>query len=379
MLATGLISAALSAALAFVLVQMLIKPMSRLARRGGRVDHDSARKGYATYVPLGGGVTVVLATLLSSPFLDWSASLLGIMVGGAVALGVGLRHEKVRIRASMRLLGTIAAAVVAVLLSLGELQWPLKENHAAWLGWGTVVGSTAWMVLWTRIYRHVDRADGLLGLLALNALFWLTTAAVLRGLDEGNLDAALEQTAIAWPLAGALVAFLAFNARRPGRPRALVYMGAGGTMALGLCIGALGLKIGFASEGPMPLLMFAVWCSVVPLSDWGATVLRRRRHGDDPFGNDDRQLHGLMMAHGRTESTAVAWIGIAAFLLAGLGLLLWQLDVPVLWQAVGASVAFLAFTFHSIRFWQRRDEYVPEFRLRPLDDDGPSTMTPPAV
>jgi len=137
----------------------------------------------------------------------------------------------------------------------------------------------------------------------------------------------------------AISVFLAFNARLPGRARALTFMGNSGSAFLGLLLAWAAIRLTHDSV-PAVTPALAPWLVALPIMDCLTLIFRRIREGRSPFAADRCHFHHLLLdRHWRVPSVVI----VAALVHLGLGLLglgLHSLGVPDL----GLIAAFVAVT-----------------------------------
>jgi len=143
--------------------------------------------------------------------------------------------------------------------------------------------------------------------------------------------------AVACLLGGALVGFLLYNARLPGRPRAAVFMGDAGSYFLGLVLAWMAITL---AMGPRPALspMTAVWILGVPLADTVVLLVRRTLRGGNPFRPDREHLHHLLLARGLSHGAVSAIVISISALMALAGIVACRAEVPefVMFYVYGA-------------------------------------------
>lgn len=304
--------------LAFVLAAGLaalaIPAFARFARGWGLVDAPGVRKRHEGEVPLVGGlamgVSMLATTLLAS-------GLAGAPVGAtpalAAALGMtlslGLLDDRLELGSAAKFGVQIAAATMVVATGdavLGHLG-RLMSGEVFTLGRWALPLSVFALVGVMNAFNMADGLDGLAGGYALGACLNFAAAASLAGLEPefGMLCVA----------AGALVGFLAFNARTPWRERALVFMGDAGSLLLGLLLGWIAVRLAMA---PTPALapIAAVWILALPIGDTVVLMTRRTLHRRSPFSGDRQHLHHILVAAGLSDGKAALVLVLLSF---GLG------------------------------------------------------------
>jgi UDP-GlcNAc:undecaprenyl-phosphate GlcNAc-1-phosphate transferase len=335
-------------AVAFVLSWALGWLARRVAPRFGLVDKPGGRKAHKAPTPLGGGVAIWLATILTLGLVALGAGVgrpladkeLADLIGGAwdragglatilglatVILAMGLADDRVGLGWRLRLGVQFGLATVFV----------LSGEQATLFGvprWVTAILTVVWIVGLTNAFNFLDNMDALAASVGLIAALLFAGAQVAVG--------SYFVPAVLLILAGSLGGFLVHN-----RPPARLFMGDAGSNFLGFLLGTLTVagtftkpERGFSPFGVLaPLLVMAV-----PLYDTCSVILIRLREGRSPFQPDRSHFSHRLVERGLTPPRAVATIDLVT-LAAGLGaLLLHRLETAL--QAgvvVGQAVCLL--------------------------------------
>jgi UDP-GlcNAc:undecaprenyl-phosphate GlcNAc-1-phosphate transferase len=307
---------------AFLATLTLIPVFRPFAAQLSLLDRPTLRKAHGEPIPAVGGLAMGLAFLGCcflapglEPRIAWLAA------GAAIALAGGLLDDRNDLGALPKFgFQAVAAFLIvhfdgATLDHLGALLGPDRLVLGAIAGPFTVLAIVGVM----NAVNMADGMDGLAGGLALVATIWFAVAAA-------NSAHVLEFQ-VACALAGLLLAFLLFNARFPGRRRALVFMGDAGSLFLGLVLAWLAIRLS-VDEQPALAPITAVWIVGIPLADCLALLLRRTWNGRNPFRADRGHLHHLLhsfgLGHGRVSSILFA----ASFVMGGIGYLGGRAGVP---------------------------------------------------
>lgn len=287
----AMLLAALAAALATPVVRTL-------ARQFGAIDVPTPRvahKIHAVPTPLLGGVAVYAAflfTVLVSPHRG-TPGVLGLLLPGAVLLGLGAAHDIRPVRLWLRL--TAQGAVIALAVSLG------LRSHIFGPPWVNVVVSIAWLGAIINAFNMLDNLDGLAPGAALAGALVLFLGGLSAG---GGLVAALAAI-----VGGACLGFIGFNAH-PAR----IFLGDGGALFLGYAIAGICL-LGPWSVAPgaafwaAPLLVCAL-----PILN-GLVELGRVRGG----------LTYALLRRGYSTTATLAWqygVALVGVVAAGVSLAL---------------------------------------------------------
>ena len=309
--------------LATAVTWLLIWVLKPVAWRLNLLDFPRGRKGHEAATPVTGGLAMTLGTLAGGLVAVRSASpeLTYLILGMALLLAVGLLDDLRDLRWWVRLLAQMAAALglyygggvrVEQLggvfgfpdLTLGPLSLPL-----------TVIATVGLI----NAINLVDGVDGLAGSLVLAALLMLSAAAVYAG--NGMLAGEV------LVLAGAVMGFLAWNLRIPGRTRAFAFMGNSGSALLGLAIAWVCFSLTQNPGHPVSPVL-ALWLLPVPVMDTLVLIVRRLREGRSPFSAGCDHIHHCMRDAGWGPlGTCVVLAGFSLLcgLAAGQAM---RLDVP---------------------------------------------------
>lgn len=290
--------------LAFGVALVTAPILRRVAFRFGIVDRPGPLKTHRAPVPYLGGVAVFLGVLVG-PLQAGRPELL-VPYAGALALGViddaqGLA-PRARLGAEI-LLGVVAALVVP----------------------GPALVQLATGVLVVVLLNAVNLLDGQDGLAAGACLVSAIAFAILGG------DAA----AVGVALAGALAAFLVFNA-----PPARMYLGDGGAYLVGTVLATLPALTEHGTSD------WSVWLGAplivgLPLADTAIAILRRLLARRPLFLGDRSHVYDQLVDQGWRVETSTALCVVLQGALAALGVL-------AAGVALGWAVAILAVTLVGV-------------------------------
>jgi UDP-GlcNAc:undecaprenyl-phosphate GlcNAc-1-phosphate transferase len=142
------------------------------------------------------------------------------------------------------------------------------------------------------VINALNMSDGVDGLASGQALVSLLLF-LCFALYAGNVATA-ERLLVA---AAAILGFLAWNIRRPGLPRAKVFLGDAGSMLLGFVIAWTAVRLTQSPDHPVSPVL-GPWTIALPLIDCCSLILRRWRYGRSPFNADRDHLHHLFLDAG---------------------------------------------------------------------------------
>ncbi|MBK9384528.1 MAG: undecaprenyl/decaprenyl-phosphate alpha-N-acetylglucosaminyl 1-phosphate transferase [Planctomycetes bacterium] len=302
----------------------------RIAIATAFLDRPAGRKDHGEAVPYLGGAAVVLVLLAlpSAGLLAASGNFAGVPgiaegalrelaaaghAWGGLALGLliacigGTWDDRAKLAPRAKLALQLAAALCPILLGDLRFDWALHELLGA-------SGAALWIVAAMNAFNFLDNMNGVLaGVVAALALPFFALAL------------ALDQVAIAATLAvtcGACLGFLPFNF-----PRARIFLGDGGSQALGYWIGALAVQASYLGPGTRcALAPFLVPPALLalPLLDLAHVVWSRRRLGVPISRGDHRHVsHRLAQRTGSKRNAALACWGATLALGALAALLPW--------------------------------------------------------
>lgn len=321
---------------AFALSALLTARMRDVAIARQLIDVPNSRSSHAVPTPRGGGVSIVVVTLLAllilalTEVLPMRSAYALIGAGGLVA-GVGWWDDHGHVPAGWRLLAHLIAAAGA-LAALGGL--PLLSVfgatvHLGWLGHGLGILYLVWLL---NLYNFMDGIDGIASI-----------QAVTVSLGAALMYRLAPDTGEAWVgpvlLAAAVCGFLVWNF-----PRARIFLGDAGSGFLGITLGILSL-IGAAISPEL------FWAWVILLGafviDATVTVIRRLFRGE--------RVHEAHRSHAYQRAAQRLGSHVPVSLAFGGINLLWLLPVACmvvlgrLDGMVGVIVAYVPLVWFALR------------------------------
>ncbi|MGI8413748.1 MAG: glycosyltransferase family 4 protein [Solirubrobacteraceae bacterium] len=312
-------------ALATIVAAALTPLAARVARRVGAMAQPNEHGLATRETPELGGLAILAGVLIAAalwmpetiklartvgaaPGSGGTVHTWALVAGACVITLVGAIDDARELRPHWKLLGQIAAAVVAVeggvvltevtVPFLGQLQFPNAGG----------VLTVIWLVGLMNVVNFSDGVDGLAaGLCTIDGVAFAIIAFDL------NVGAAAVLAAIT---AGAALGFL-FHNFHP----ASVFMGDSGANLLGYLLGATAvvgsLKTNVVVALVVPLLILAV-----PFLDTGFVVAKRLRYGNKPWKGDASHFHHRMANLGFSQRKTVGYLYGWTLMLAGVAIAL---------------------------------------------------------
>ena len=298
--------------LAAAAVVLLLTPLiARLAPHIGGVDDRRDRPRVHTRpVPRIGGLAIVAGILVPAAFLvDLSGAYLGILIGTACAAAIGLADDIRGLRASVKMVGIVAVAVIPVAgfdVRFDYISLPLVGSHD--LGVVAYPLTVLWIAALANLVNLIDGMDSLAAGIVAIAAFSFALLAVSFERENAAVLAAI--------VCGATLAFLRHN-YHPAR----IFMGDSGALALGFVLATVAvqgvLKTAATIALAAPMLVMAV-----PILDTSFVVLKRLKYRRAPWGADHNHFYHRFLPIGFSQRRTAAYLHVWAALLAGFAILL---------------------------------------------------------
>jgi len=322
----GVASAALPAA-AFLLSLWLTGWLRGYAMKRRLIDVPNVRSSHSVATPRGGGVAIVLATLLplvaaaALHILAWPL-VVGLVGGGALVGSIGFVDDHRDLARRWRLLAH-AAAAAWVLVWLEGAPPLAVDGMVIDLGWGGHALAALYVVWLINLTNFMDGIDGIAA---------VETITVCLGGVLVHLVAVPGQDDWLSPLvlAAAATGFLMWN-----WPPAKIFMGDAGSGFLGFMLAALSLRAAWLEPS-----LFWSWSILVGVFvvDATVTILRRVFQGErfyEPHRSHAYQHAALRWNAHRPVTMAVGALNIIWLLPIALLVARQQLGGPL-----GVAIAY---------------------------------------
>jgi UDP-GlcNAc:undecaprenyl-phosphate GlcNAc-1-phosphate transferase len=276
----------LAAAQAFI-VSLFLTPIVRdIFRAYNVVDRPGRRKVHAYPIPRVGGVPIAIACIwawmsLANPNTEVPRDAIQNLIPGlALIFATGLIDDFFSLKPLIKLLGQIAAALVACGNGIViDHFWAIPLPP-----WVSIPLTVFWILLATNALNLIDGLDGLCGGVAFFASMTFFCAGLVAK------DAALSMVTL--PLAAALIGFL-FHNFNP----ATVFLGDSGALTIGFALGCFGVMWTKDSDTITSTLV-PLLALCVPLMDVGLSIVRRTLKAHPIFAADRGHVHHRLLDRG---------------------------------------------------------------------------------
>ncbi|HTW11713.1 MAG TPA: MraY family glycosyltransferase [Solirubrobacteraceae bacterium] len=375
-------------------VALLLTPVAaRVARRVGAIAFPSERGLSRQPMPLLGGVAILIGFLLAATI--WLPDTIHLappahakhgthiivhkwpLIGGAVLIAiVGVVDDIRNLRPGVKLLGQIAAAVLAVTAggaTITDLTIPFIGSLQFQDGGYPL--AAIWLVVLMNVVNLSDGVDGLAsGVCAIDGIAF---AVIAFNLQHGTSAAGV----LAAITAGASLGFL-FHNFYPAK----VFMGDAGALLLGYLLGLTAI-LGSLKTGAVVALVVPLLILAVPFLDTGFVVAKRLKYGRKPWEADANHFHHRMARIGFSQRKTIAYLYAWTLMFAGVAVALkfvpydngqghyylgWSIVMGVILLAGLAASVYLVYVleilkFKSMRIRVRRRE-APELPEEQLEE-----------
>lgn len=291
------------ALVAFLLTFLATPFFIRVANYFGLVDNPRLRKHPAQLhrrvIPRAGGLVIYLGLLINAViFLPFSKQLVGILLGGAILIFVGLLDDKFDLSPYFRLATNFLAALVVVGGGVGisfitnpfdtiihldnlRIKFELFGSHSI-VVWADLF-ALIWIVWCMNMVNWSKGVDGQMpGFVGISALVLGILSFRFMSTDLGQWTTA----SLAFITAGAFLGFLPFNFY----PQKIMPGYGGGSLA-GFMLAVLAILSGGK-------VATAILVLGVPMMDAIYTILRRLYRGRSPVWGDRGHLHHKLLELG---------------------------------------------------------------------------------
>lgn len=310
---------------AFILSIVLTPITGKLAFKWGATDKPNERKVHAKIMPRMGGLAIFLSFLLTflltfivfGDKLSTQMSILSFLIGAVIIIIIGIFDDIYELRASIKFLGQIVAALIMVIWGGIEVEFiNLPFDGEIHFGFMSIPITVLWIVGITNAINLIDGLDGLAGGVSTIALLTIAVMAIIKG--------DMFVATIALIVSGSTLGFLKYNFHP-----AKIFMGDTGSMFLGYIIAVISL-LGFKNVTMISLIVPIIILGV-PISDTFFAIIRRLVNKQPISAPDKSHLHHCFLNLGFTHRQTVILIYAIA---ASFGLAAIILSYATIWGAL---------------------------------------------
>ena len=291
----------IAVAIALALSLAVTPAVKWFAHKVGAIDiPKDNRRVHKSPIPRLGGLAIFIGFIVSVLFMaEIDVQVRGVLIGAIIIVVLGVLDDIYTLRAYVKFLVQIAAAIVAiyheVVIEVFSNPFALGEVGSAglfFLGYAAIPITVIWIVGITNSVNLIDGLDGLaVGVSTISAVVMLIIALMVSYPNVAIIMAAL---------AGACIGFLPYNFNP-----AKIFMGDTGALLLGYLLATVSIiglfKFYAAVSLAAPLLVLAV-----PLFDTSFAFIRRLLRGKNPMAADRGHFHHRLIDMGLSQKQAVA-------------------------------------------------------------------------
>ncbi|WP_052812825.1 MraY family glycosyltransferase [Desulfonatronum thioautotrophicum] len=286
-----------------LLLGLVLTPLAgRFGRAVGAVDRPGGRRVHDGVIPRTGGLAIFAAVGFAltiawlwgtdvSRLIVPDRSLLGLLAGALIALGLGLYDDIFRLNAWKKLPVQILAASAAFAGGIALDKFALFGVVVFFDPVTSYLLTVFWFLLFMNALNLMDGLDGLAGGIVFFAALVMIVLALLR---EDYLTALFFAA-----LAGAVLGFLRSNFHP-----ATIFLGDAGTYFLGYAIAGFGLITSVKTHVGAAILI-PVLAMGLPLLDTLLAAARRFAQGRGIFQPDSDHIHHRLLRLGLDTRKAV--------------------------------------------------------------------------
>lgn len=255
------------------------------------------RRVHNTPIPLIGGLAIFVAfivTILIFIPLSDQRQIIGLLIGGTFIVIVGLIDDIRPMRARVKLILQIIAAIILVYfgVTIKFVTNPFdKIAGMSDIGWLSIPATIFWIVGVTNAFNLIDGLDGLAAGVASISCITLFIVSILNG----RVTTALLTAA----LAGSILGFIPFNFNP-----AKIFMGDTGSQFLGFILAAISIQGAIKSAAAIAITV-PILALGLPIYDTLMAIIRRSINKKPVMQPDREHLHHKLLDMGLSQRQAV--------------------------------------------------------------------------
>jgi len=293
--------------------------------------------------PLLGGLSIVLGMFVSiilNYFINDNfvadEKLLGLLAGLVIIVIVGIIDDIFEIKAYIKALFQLIAAVVAILISGSTIDSFTNPFNTVEIinipPIFAIIITIIWIIALTNAFNFIDGLDGLAaGIGAISALTLLAVSlvrpdAIMVGTYSGIIVAAL---------AGACIGFLPFNFN-PSK----IFMGETGSAFIGFALAIISIQGTFKSFTAISLFI-PLFAFGLPIIDIVLAIFRRIVSKKPIHIGDREHIHHKLIAYGISHRMSVLILYFASLLMGVFSVILSASGMKYIWILLAIFIIIL--------------------------------------
>ncbi len=295
---SSITSVLLAMGIAFLIAFASTPVVKTFAQKVGAMDvPGDARRVHDHPIPRMGGLAIFFGFILAVVlFADITHQVQGVLIGCVIIAATGVVDDIVSLKAWVKLLLQLAAAIIAVahgvIIEVVTNPLMFSNNPHLFLNILSIPVTVIWIVGITNSVNLIDGLDGLAcGVSAISSVTMLVTALIV---SEPNV------AVILGALVGACIGFIPYNLNP-----AKIFMGDTGALLLGYVLATMSV-VGLFKFYAIVTFIVPILALAVPLMDTIFAFFRRLLHGQNPMAPDRGHFHHRLLSMGLNQKQAVA-------------------------------------------------------------------------
>lgn len=328
----------------FAFVVVFIPYVKRIAVHVNALDIPDKRKVHTKPMPRLGGLGIFFGFLLGyMVFGEHTPTMNSILIGSFILIITGFIDDIKPLKASKKLIGQIAAALIVVFY--GNILLKDVSIFGFYMEFG--IFSYPLTILFIlgciNCMNFIDGLDGLAG--GISSIFFLTIGIIAIAQGRTGLPVVLT-----FVMLGSTLGFLVYNFNP-----AQIFMGDSGSMFLGFIISVitlLGFKSIITSSILIPLFILAV-----PILDTLCAILRRRIKGESISTPDKKHFHHQLLRKNRSVKASVLIIYLITALFSTASIIWLLIDYKIGYICYGIlMLGLMVFVFKTDILFEHKGE-----------------------
>ncbi len=312
--------------LTWLLSRFLTGISGKIAVRFGIISRVTGRSSHSVPIPRLGGIGAILALLAGLTYCGFCFSAFGwvdwigstdsgagwLCCGLLVMFVLGILDDLFDLPPLLKLILTLFFVTISVIGSGVVFGVAGSSADEAGMPWFCILLTVLWILFFTHGFNFMDGMDGLAGTFAMISGLFMTALLLLGALNIPEMTVPGLPGLVLSLLAASCAGFLAWN-----RPPARIFMGDGGSLAIGYLLGSL--VVVFSRElAAMDSMAWLTGMTVlVPfIFDVLLTLVRRWKNRENLMQAHREHLYQRLMISGMGHE-AVLRLNIRYFIVCG--------------------------------------------------------------